>query len=636
MDSSSTTRYDVFVSFTGEDIGRTFVSHLYRSLEQKGICAFKDETKKPFEIRLAAIRASKIAIVVVSKNYVSSTSVWWILKELQEILNYHRSGYVTVFPVYYGVDPCDVKSQAEEFAADQTQKPDKVGTWKALMELCCFSGQHSDKWKDDSELIQKITNDIWHKLSSARFGELVGMDLRMRRMYELLSIESKADQVRVIGIWGREGLGKRTLARCLYRETSHTFDVHVSLGYISRFHQENNSFLLRQKLRSELIQASGGIHMISGDDDTAWLADRRVLLVVEGVETAEQLCIIMEEAKLFGPGSRVIVICEDQHLLLASGITLLYQVEPLEFYEALELLRLRAVNHTDPLSVSSVGKPDDDNVNMLDGSDVTASEVAEYCRERIHFALAEEIERIKEELCKRNTDEDRQVLWEKVFNSCFLKVDDEVRGKISSLGVGSSDRVLEAFALQTAGSTAVVALVCSSHIIVSNCGDSRAVLFRGKECMPLSVDHKPDREDEYARIERAGGKVIQWHGARVSGFLALSRSIGDEYLKPYVIPDPEVTFMPRAKEDDCLILASDGLWDVMSNQEACKFARKRILIWHKKNEAMSLDERGVGEDHACQSAADYLSKLALRKGSKDNVSIIVIDLKPKRKFKERP
>lgn len=178
----------------------------------------------------------------------------------------------------------------------------------------------------------------------------MGMDLRMRRMYELLSIESKADQVRKTGIWGREGLGKRTLARCLYREISHSFDVHLSLGYISRFHQEHNPFVLRQKLRSELIQASGGIHMISADDDTAWLADRRVLLVVEGVETAEQLCIIMEEAKLFGPGSRVIVICEDELLLLANGITLLYQVERLEFYEALELLSLRAVKHTDPLS----------------------------------------------------------------------------------------------------------------------------------------------------------------------------------------------------------------------------------------------------------------------------------------------
>lgn len=175
---------------------------------------------------------------------------------------------------------------------------------------------------------------------------------------------------------------------------------------------------------------------------------------------------------------------------------------------------------------------------------------------------------------------------------------------------------------------------------------------------------QPDREDEYARIEKAGGKVIQWQGARVSGVLAMSRSIGrsklqllpdivsaksldllkrvsyesfsgDEYLEPYVIPDPEVTFMPRAREDECLILASDGLWDVMSNQDACEFARKRILWWHKKNGALPLAERGVGEDHACQAAADYLSKLALQKGSKDNVSIIVVDLKAQRKFKTR-
>ncbi|CAN8312390.1 unnamed protein product [Cochlearia groenlandica] len=264
------------------------------------------------------------------------------------------------------------------------------------------------------------------------------------------------------------------------------------------------------------------------------------------------------------------------------------------------------------------------------------AQVADYCHDRIHSALAEEIERIKEELCKRNTGQGRQVQWEKVFVDCYLKVDAEVKGKINRPVDDSSDRmVLEAVSPETAGSTAVVALVCSSHIIVSNCGDSRAVLLRGKDSMPLSVDHKPDREDEYARIERAGGKVIQWQGARVSGVLAMSRSIGDEYLEPYVIPDPEVTFMPRAREDECLILASDGLWDVMSNQEACDFARKRILMWHKKNGALPLAERGVGEDHACQAAADYLSKLALQKGSKDNVSIIVVDLKPQRKFKTR-
>ncbi|XP_023642965.1 protein phosphatase 2C 16 [Capsella rubella] len=261
--------------------------------------------------------------------------------------------------------------------------------------------------------------------------------------------------------------------------------------------------------------------------------------------------------------------------------------------------------------------------------------VADYCRDRLHFALAEEIERIKDELCKRNTGEGRQVQWEKVFNSCFLTVDGEIGGQIGRPAAGSSDKILEAVASETVGSTAVVALVCSSHIVVSNCGDSRAVLFRGKEAMPLSVDHKPDREDEYARIENAGGKVIQWQGARVFGVLAMSRSIGDRYLKPYVIPEPEVTFMPRSREDECLILASDGLWDVMSNQEACEMARRRILMWHKKNGAPPLAERGKGTDPACQAAADYLSMLALQKGSKDNISIIVIDLKAQRKFKTR-
>lgn len=114
-------------------------------------------------------------------------------------------------------------------------------------------------------------------------------------------------------------------------------------------------------------------------------------------------------------------------------------------------------------------------------------QVAEYRRERIHFALADKIEHIKE-LCKRNTAESRQVLWEKVFTSCFLRVYDEVVEKVSRHGVGSSDRiVLEGVAPANSGSSTVVALVCSSNIIVSNYGDSRAVLSRGRESIRLSV-----------------------------------------------------------------------------------------------------------------------------------------------------
>ncbi|KAK1418331.1 hypothetical protein QVD17_27474 [Tagetes erecta] len=259
------------------------------------------------------------------------------------------------------------------------------------------------------------------------------------------------------------------------------------------------------------------------------------------------------------------------------------------------------------------------------------SQVANYCSTRVHTALQEELEPLMAswsgEESGNNNDTNCQEMWKKAFVNCFLKVDDEIGGKQGNH---------EPIAPETVGSTAVVALICSSHIIVSNCGDSRAVLCRGKEAMALSVDHKPNREDEYARIEASGGKVIQWNGHRVFGVLAMSRSIGDRYLKPWIIPDPEVTFIPRAKEDECLILASDGLWDVMSNEEACEIARKRILLWHKKNGSNTLpQERGEGIDPAAQAAAESLSNRALQKGSKDNITVIIIDLKAQRKFKTK-
>ncbi|KAJ0985511.1 hypothetical protein J5N97_003867 [Dioscorea zingiberensis] len=275
------------------------------------------------------------------------------------------------------------------------------------------------------------------------------------------------------------------------------------------------------------------------------------------------------------------------------------------------------------------------------------AQVANYCRERIHLALVEELQDIIV-VSGANAGGDWQKKWEKAFVNCFLKVDDEIGGKVSRCIVEtaadtseegsnlSSGRTSEPVAPETVGSTAVVAVICSSHIIISNCGDSRAVLCRGKLPVPLSVDHKPNREDEYARIEAEGGKVIQWNGYRVFGVLAMSRSIGDRYLKPWIIPEPEVTIIPRAREDECLILASDGLWDVMSNEEACDAARRRILLWHKKNGVTSSSIRNSEEaDPAAQAAAEYLSKLALQKGSKDNITVIVVDLKAQRKFKSK-
>ncbi|KAL3825321.1 hypothetical protein ACJIZ3_021350 [Penstemon smallii] len=256
-------------------------------------------------------------------------------------------------------------------------------------------------------------------------------------------------------------------------------------------------------------------------------------------------------------------------------------------------------------------------------------QVANHCQEHMHLALAEEIGIAKENLNIQIGEHILREQWVKIFINCFQKLDDEVGGfrKVK----GDIDFV----APDSVGSTAAVAILCPTHIIVANCGDSRVVLCRGKTPMPLSVDHKPNREDECARIEAGGGKVINWDGYRVSGVLAMSRSIGDRYLRPYVIADPEIMFVPRVKEDECLILASDGLWDVMTNEEACDLARKRILLWHKKNGAAILSKGGEDIDPAAQDAANYLSQIAFQRGSRDNISVIVVDLKAQRRLKKK-
>ncbi|KAG9136767.1 hypothetical protein Leryth_004527 [Lithospermum erythrorhizon] len=118
-----------------------------------------------------------------------------------------------------------------------------------------------------------------------------------------------------------------------------------------------------------------------------------------------------------------------------------------------------------------------------------------------------------------------------------------------------------------AGSTASTAVLLGDRLFVANVGDSRVVACRSGSAKPLSVDHKPDRSDERERIEQAGGFVI-WAGTwRVSGVLAVSRAFGDKLLKPFVVAEPEI----QEEEIDgieFIIIASDGLWNVISNKDA--------------------------------------------------------------------
>uniref|UniRef100_K7GGQ7 protein-serine/threonine phosphatase n=1 Tax=Pelodiscus sinensis TaxID=13735 RepID=K7GGQ7_PELSI len=133
------------------------------------------------------------------------------------------------------------------------------------------------------------------------------------------------------------------------------------------------------------------------------------------------------------------------------------------------------------------------------------------------------------------------------------------------------------------GTTAVVALIRGKQLIVANAGDSRCVVSEGGKAVDMSYDHKPEDELELARIKNAGGKVTM--DGRVNGGLNLSRAIGDHFYKRNKNLPPEeqmISALPDIKvltineEHDFMVIACDGIWNVMSSQEVVDFIQAKI------------------------------------------------------------
>ncbi|KAL5213452.1 hypothetical protein ABZP36_024299 [Zizania latifolia] len=154
-----------------------------------------------------------------------------------------------------------------------------------------------------------------------------------------------------------------------------------------------------------------------------------------------------------------------------------------------------------------------------------------------------------------------------------------------------------------AGSTASTAILVGDRLLVANVGDSRAVVCRGGSAIAVSRDHKPDQSDERQRIEEAGGFVM-WAGTwRVGGVLAVSRAFGDKLLKQYVVADPEIKEEIVDSSLEFLILASDGLWDVVTNEEAVSMVKP------------------VQDP---EQAAKRLLQEAYQRGSADNITVVIV------------
>uniref|UniRef100_A0A2N9J3W9 TIR domain-containing protein n=1 Tax=Fagus sylvatica TaxID=28930 RepID=A0A2N9J3W9_FAGSY len=360
--SSSTARwkYDVFVSFRREDARNGFTDRLYYALKFKGIVTFRDEEKlergksiSP-EI-LKAIEESRFAIVILSRNYASSTRC---LDELVKIIEGKKEMERTIFPIFYDVNPSDVRKQTGTFAQAFAEYEDhfkdntkKVQTWRsALREVSNLKGWHLQDG-DEARIIEYIVRELSQKLSYAVSEVpkgLVGIISAAEKLESCLAIGS--NDVRIIGVCGMGGMGKTTLARVVFQMVSKEFEGCCFLPNVMEVSRKDGLVPLQQQLILQLLNermsiqdVQDGVFMIKNR-----LCHKRILLVLDDVDQLDHLEKLVGKHNWFGLGSRVIITTRDKHLLRSVKADEIYEVEGLNFDEALHLLSLKAFKKDHP------------------------------------------------------------------------------------------------------------------------------------------------------------------------------------------------------------------------------------------------------------------------------------------------
>ncbi|XP_050252990.1 TMV resistance protein N-like isoform X2 [Quercus robur] len=356
LSSSLTPRWkhDVFLSFKGEDTRNSFTDHLYTALKQKGILTFKYDEKiergKAISREiLEAIEESRFSIVILSKNYASSI---WCLDELVQIIRCSKERGVTVLPVFYDVDPSDVRRQRGTFSIPFAVYMEKIEMWRAaLTEVANLSG-----WlvQDGhvSELIQSIVELISQNLSSSFSSitnDLVGIDSLVEEL--ITSYLDLGNNVCMIGVCGMGGSGKTTLARVVYGKFRGYFEGSSFIANVREYSKKIDLLQLQQLLLADILEERNidirnvyhGVDMIKRR-----LCHKKVLIVLDDVNKLDQLENLAGECGWFGLKSLIIITTRDEHLLVQHGVHKIYKPNALSSDDSLKLFCLKAFKNEQP------------------------------------------------------------------------------------------------------------------------------------------------------------------------------------------------------------------------------------------------------------------------------------------------
>ncbi|CAK9153727.1 unnamed protein product [Ilex paraguariensis] len=366
LSSTPPWKYDIFLSFRGEDTRKNFTDHLYTALVQTGIHIFRDddELERGKEISLEllkAIRGSRISIIVFSKNYASSR---WCLDELVEILECRKTIGQLVLPIFYDVDPSDVRKQTGSFAKAFARHAEcfvaeieKVERWRdALTEAGNLSGWDLQNVANghEAKFIQKIVEDVLCQVKHTYLNVAkhpVGMDSRVNDIMLLLNIASIG--VHVIGIYGMGGVGKTTLAKAVYNRIFQQFESASFLADVREVSGQQNGLVhLQEQLLSEILKKKNltvgnihrGIRLMKER-----LCSKRIIIVLDDVDHISQLNSLAGNHDWFGSRTRIIITTRDEHLLNQINVDDKYEAKELIYYEALQLFSWHAFGQPTPL-----------------------------------------------------------------------------------------------------------------------------------------------------------------------------------------------------------------------------------------------------------------------------------------------
>ncbi|CAN1195446.1 Disease resistance protein L6 [Linum perenne] len=346
--------YEVFLSFRGPDTRRQITDILYRFLRRTKIHVFRDDN----ELRMGeeigsnlrkAIDQSKIYVPVISKSYAHSK---WCLIELTEIIQRHEQDTRrTILPIFYMVDPSDVRHQTgpyEDAFQEHGKKYDEktIKNWKdALNKVGALKGWHVKNNDEQGAVADEVSADLLSRLSkensTLETDELVGIDDHVEVVVEKLNLDST--NLTMVGLHGMGGIGKTTIAKAVYNKISSRFDRCCFLENIRETQdQKRGIVIIQEKLITDILKMDS-IRVSNEDEGRRMIKDRlcrfKTLIILDDVDEKFKFEDVLGSPKNFHQGSRFIVTSRNIKVLgsLNEDRCSLYEVGEMSQSRSLEL-----------------------------------------------------------------------------------------------------------------------------------------------------------------------------------------------------------------------------------------------------------------------------------------------------------